>query len=69
MEAFRALESRRAALEAEIAAILESLGPLGAHGPLVDAEGFPRADVDVHAVRQSRHQLARLQNDHVAVMH
>lgn len=31
-------------------------------------DGFPRADVDVHAVRISRNQVIRLQNDHKALM-
>lgn len=30
---------------------------------LVDSEGFPRADVDVHAARHCRSQLANLRND------
>lgn len=25
--------------------------------PLVDAEGFPRSDVDVYAIRKTRHQI------------
>ena len=32
--------------------------------PLVDAEGFPRADVDVYAVRTARRDIIRLRNDH-----
>lgn len=36
----------------------------GLRGPLVDEEGFPRADIDVHAVRQARHRLACLQTDY-----
>ena len=27
------------------------------HGRLVDGEGFPRADIDVYAVRTSRHRV------------
>lgn len=30
-------------------------------------QGFPRADVDVHAVRNDRHRLALLTNDHKAL--
>ena len=26
-------------------------------GPLVDAEGFPRADIDVYSVRHARHSI------------
>jgi len=29
------------------------------NAPLVDAEGFPRADIDVHAVRHAKNQLLR----------
>jgi hypothetical protein len=32
--------------------------------PLVDPEGFPRADIDVYAVRHARVSLNRLRNDH-----
>ena len=32
--------------------------------PLVDAEGFPRADVDVYQVRTARRDIIRLRNDH-----
>merc|ERR1711998_270390 len=59
------------AVEAEIVALseyLETQGVPGLHGGLVDAEGFPRADVDVHAVRSARHRLACLNTDHEALM-
>ena len=32
-------------------------GEVGMHGRLVDSEGFPRADIDVFAVRTARHQI------------
>jgi hypothetical protein len=32
--------------------------------PLVDPEGFPRADIDVYAIRHARVSLNRLRNDH-----
>ena len=35
---------------------------------LVDREGFPRADLDLVAVRTARHQIVCLQNDHKAMM-
>ncbi|ROL42221.1 26S proteasome non-ATPase regulatory subunit 9 [Anabarilius grahami] len=37
-------------------------------GPLVDVEGFPRADVDLYKVRTARHSISCLQNDHKAIM-
>lgn len=36
--------------------------------PLVDADGFPRNDIDVHQVRHARHQIICLQNDLKALM-
>ena len=31
---------------------------VGIDGPLVDEEGYPRADIDVYAVRHARHRIA-----------
>ena len=36
--------------------------------PLVDPEGFPRADIDVAGVRTARMQINRLRNDLKGVM-
>ncbi|KAJ9124746.1 hypothetical protein QFC24_003114 [Naganishia onofrii] len=36
--------------------------------PLVDPEGFPRADIDVYTVRLARTAIVRLRNDHRAVV-
>ena len=30
---------------------------VGMDGPLVDTEGFPRADIDVYSVRHARHGI------------
>lgn len=69
---FARLSGEQTRLEAEVAAIVEELtsGPNapGVSGPLVDAEGFPRADIDVYRVRHQRHRFACLQTDHRAVM-
>jgi 26S proteasome non-ATPase regulatory subunit 9 len=46
---------------------LEAIG-VGMDKPLVDREGFPRADIDVHAVRIERHAVIQLQNDHKGLM-
>lgn len=64
----RALElsGKREEIEVEISAIvsdLEAPGGPGVSGNLVDAEGFPRADIDIHAVRSKRHRLAVLKTD------
>ena len=66
-----ALGRQKDALESQIAAIVDALGAPnlgGVSAPLVDAEGFPRADVDVHQTRTLRHQLAVLNTDHTALM-
>ena len=42
-------------------------GP-GLKGDLVDSEGFPRADIDVHAVLKQRNRLSCLQTDHKQLM-
>lgn len=60
-ESLKALATQREALESEMASVLELLnapGQPGVRGALVDREGFPRADIDVHAVRTNRHRLA-----------
>ncbi|XP_069121598.1 26S proteasome non-ATPase regulatory subunit 9-like [Argopecten irradians] len=65
------LMKRKSDLEAEIKAlneVLDSQQGVGLKEPLVDTEGFPRADIDVYSVRHARHQIICLQNDHKAVM-
>uniref|UniRef100_A0A0E0ESA9 PDZ domain-containing protein n=1 Tax=Oryza meridionalis TaxID=40149 RepID=A0A0E0ESA9_9ORYZ len=61
------LMDRRAAVEAEMDAIIAALsvpGGPGITGGLVDAEGFPRSDIDIPAVLAQRRKLAELRNDH-----
>lgn len=41
---------------------------VGMSGPLVDAEGFPRNDIDVYQVRLARQTIICLQNDHKELM-
>jgi len=36
--------------------------------PLVDSEGFPRADIDIYAVRKARVRIIELRNDLKGVM-
>jgi hypothetical protein len=72
LEEFARLSKQKDAIEAEIAAIADELtsGPnaAGLRGPLVDAEGFPRADIDVYRVRHQRHTFACKQTDHRMIM-
>ena len=43
---------------------LQTNGDVGMTGPLVDAQGFPRADIDVVAVRNARVRIIESTNDH-----
>ena len=75
-EALMALDLERTSIEREVATIVAQLNSPGANGtpsagirsPLIDDGGFPRADIDVYHVRERRHRLACLRNDHKAVM-
>jgi len=71
MEELRELEKKKLSIESEMEALVEYLeqpGMPGISGNLVDAEGFPRADIDVFAVRTARHKLACLRTDHFEMM-
>lgn len=48
--------------------ILEANKNVGMNESLLDVEGYPRADIDVYAVRQARHQIICLQNDLKEIM-
>lgn len=66
----RALMARKDAIEAEIKDRLEILKTNNCtmQTPLVDSEGFPRADIDVWEVRHARVRIIELRNDLSAVM-
>lgn len=49
-------------------AILRSQGDVGMKSSLIDAEGFPRSDVDLYAVRGARAEIIKLGNDYRDVM-
>jgi 26S proteasome non-ATPase regulatory subunit 9 len=68
-EKARALIARRAALEAELHEQVSILRANGVDGrsPLVDADGFPRADIDIWAVRHARVRALELRNDLAAL--
>ena len=75
-ERLNSLLAQREALEMEADAIgheLKSPGPsgedpAGLKDPLVDAEGFPRGDIDIFRVRTQRHRLAEINTDYRALM-
>lgn len=60
------LMGQKAAVEKEMgewALVLEQEKGVGMNETLVDEEGFPRNDVDVHKVRQARNRIICLRND------
>ena len=68
---YEAVVKAKHAIEAEIEAIVAELSSgnnPGTDGPLVDAEGFPRADIDVYRVRHLRHSLACKRTDYQTTM-
>ncbi|KAH8250300.1 hypothetical protein KR026_010441 [Drosophila bipectinata] len=70
-ERLERLMNAKARLEAQIAKngnILAANANVGMNGPLVDAEGFPRNDIDIYQVRQARQTIICLQNDHKELM-
>lgn len=75
-KALAALDIKRKALEMEADAIhaeLTSQGPegqppMGVDTPLVDPDGYPRADIDVYRARTLRGRLSTIQTDHKALM-
>ena len=66
-KSLQALHVQRTSLEQEAAAIAAELTagetPMGIDTPLVDANGYPRADIDVYRARSLRHRLARIRTD------
>lgn len=64
------LIAQRDLIEQEIAertARLNAPGQPGLNGSLLDAAGFPRADIDLPAVRADRSRVICLTNDHKAL--
>ena len=64
------LDSQRLELETEsfnLRAELETCN-IGPDEKLIDDEGYPRADVDVHRIRILRNRLAIVNTDHKAIM-
>jgi 26S proteasome regulatory subunit N4 len=70
MEQARTLITRKENIEAEIEAQISVLKANSStlQSPLVDQDGFPRADIDIYAVRGARVRIIELRNDLDAVM-
>lgn len=75
IQSLKALQVQRQSLEAEAEAIVSELTfkpfpdvePMGIDTPLVDAEGYPRADIDIFRARTLRGRLAEIRTDHKAL--
>ena len=77
-ENLKKLDVKRKAVETEAAAIVDELlapppddangEPMGVDTPLVDADGYPRADIDVFRARTLRHRLNEIRTDHKELM-
>ncbi|PPR08163.1 hypothetical protein CVT24_012127 [Panaeolus cyanescens] len=70
MEQARTLMAQKDNIEAEIETHITILkaNNVNMQSPLVDAEGFPRDDIDIYAVRGARVRIIELRNDLKAVM-
>jgi len=68
-ERARTLIARKESIEAEIDSQLSLLKSNDStlNSPLVDREGFPRADIDIWAVRHARVRIIELRNDLSAI--
>lgn len=70
MDDVKNLVKKKDEIEEQIKAyydVLEDQG-VGVEGPLVDEEGFPRADINLYQIRTARHNISCLQNDHKQIM-
>lgn len=66
----RELMAEKSQIEEEIEEqllVLRGLG-IGMNEPLVDRDGFPRADLDIAGARYARSRVVRLRNDLEAKM-
>lgn len=70
------LDKQRVDLETECSAIVNELTsspgpdiqPIGINTPLVDADGYPRADIDLYHARELRKRYAEIQQDYKSIM-
>jgi len=68
----KALEKQRSSLESQIKDLLEDIPAefrdTTKKPKYVDAEGFPRSDIDIWSIAEVRKKVVMLQNDHIALM-
>jgi 26S proteasome non-ATPase regulatory subunit 9 len=73
-QSLKTLNAQRRSLEQEADALVSELNdgsqgePMGLDTPLVDAEGYPRADIDVYRARTLRKRLGEIRTDHNGLM-
>ncbi|KAF9029816.1 hypothetical protein BDZ89DRAFT_1014165 [Hymenopellis radicata] len=69
-EQIRALTAEKESIESQLEAQISILKANNAtmQSPLVDPDGFPRADIDIYAVRGARVRVIELRNDLGGVM-
>ncbi len=69
-EQIRALTAEKESIEAQLEAQISVLKANNStmQSPLVDPDGFPRADIDIYAVRGARVRVIELRNDLGGVM-
>jgi 26S proteasome regulatory subunit N4 len=70
MEVARSLMARKDSIQVDLDGQFAILSANNStlHTPLVDPQGFPRADIDVYAVRHARVRVIELKNDMESVM-
>ncbi|TPX37426.1 hypothetical protein SmJEL517_g00426 [Synchytrium microbalum] len=66
IDAVKKLDAQKTDLERQLSALEGTLSSqnVGMSEPLVDKDGYPRADIDVYNVRQTRAIIIRLRNDY-----
>ena len=75
-QSLNTLNVKRKSLELEADALVSELTakspgggePMGIDTPLVDSEGYPRADIDIYRARTLRKRLAEIRTDHKNIM-
>jgi hypothetical protein len=64
----QSLEEEASAITDELTASIDGKEPIGISTPLVDKEGYPRAEIDVYRARHLRKRLNEIKFDHDLIM-